>query len=177
MSTVTSRAGALCGVLVGACSGLFAVSAHALAGGDVPTGPTLVLVALVCAAVGAFAGANGRAQAAGLIAAVGAGQLLTHIVLAVTAGHHGGGHEVLPSAPMMLAHALAAVALGLLICLVGHLYRVCVSVLCWLTLTLVHRGRPSAPRRHRTTSIVVQLLLLRSGLGMRAPPSAVSFGG
>ncbi|WP_286149357.1 hypothetical protein [Mycobacterium sp. IS-1496] len=176
MSTVTSRAGALCGVLVGACSGLFAMAAHALAGGDVPTGPTLVLVALVCAAVGALAGADGRARAAGLIAAVGVGQLLTHVVLAVTAGHHG-GHEVVPSAPMVFAHAVAAVVLGLLICLVGHLYRVCASVLCWLMLTLVHRGRPSAPRRHRTTSVVVQQLLLRSGLGMRAPPSAVSFGG
>jgi hypothetical protein len=176
VSTVTSRAGALCGVLVGACSGLFAMAAHALAGGDVPTGPTLVLVALVCAAVGAFAGADGRAQAAGLIVAVGVGQLLTHIVLAVTGGHHG-GHEVVPSAPMVLAHALAAVALGLLICLVGHLYRVCASVLCWLMLTFVHRGRPSTPRRHRTTSVVVQQLLLRSGQGMRAPPAAVSFGG
>jgi hypothetical protein len=176
VSTVTSRAGALCGVLVGACSGLFAMAAHAAAGGAVPTGPTLVLVALVCAAVGALAGANGQAQAAGLIAAVGAGQLLTHVVLAVTAGHHG-GHEVVPSAPMLLAHALAAVALGLLICLVGHLYRVCASVLCWLMLTLVHRGRPTAPRRHHTTSVVVQLLLLRSGLGMRAPPRVVSIGG
>jgi hypothetical protein len=177
VSTVTSRAGALCGVLVGACSGLFAMAAHALAGGGVPTGPTLVLVGLGCATVGAFASVNGRGQAAGLIAAVGVGQLLTHVVLVVTAGHHGGGHEVVPSAPMVFAHALAAVALGLLICLVGHLYRVCASVLCWLMLTLVHRGRPSAPRRHRTTSVVVHLLLIRSGLGMRAPPSAVSFGG
>ncbi|MGE2712813.1 hypothetical protein ACQI4L_02020 [Mycolicibacterium litorale] len=178
MSTVTSRAGALCGVLVGACSGLFAMAAHALAGGHVPTGPTLVLVALVCAAVGALAGADDRARAAGLVGAVGAGQLLTHVVLAVTAGHHGGGHEVVPSLPMLLAHALAAVALGLLIGLVGHLYRVCASVLCWLMLTLVHRGHPSAPRRrHHTTSVVVQQLLLRSGLGMRAPPQVVSFGG
>jgi hypothetical protein len=177
VSTVTSRAGALCGVLVGACSGLFAMAAHALAGGNVPTGPTLVLIALVCAAVGAFAGADGRLPAGGLIAAVGVGQLLTHIVLALTGGHHGGGHEVVPSAPMVFAHALAAVALGLLICLVGHLYRVCATALCWLMLTLVHRGRPSAPRPHRTTSTVVQLLLLRSGLGMRAPPSAVSLGG
>ncbi|WP_307789319.1 hypothetical protein [Mycolicibacterium baixiangningiae] len=177
MSTVTSRAGALCGVLVGACSGLFAMAAHAVAGGQVPTGPTLVLVALVCATVGALAGAADQPRAVGLVAAVGAGQLLTHVVLAVTAGHHGGGHEVVPSAPMMLAHALAAVALGLLICLVGHLYRVCATVLCWLMLTLVHRGRPSAPRRHRTTSAVVQMLLLRSGLGMRAPPAAVSIGG
>ncbi|MFS0901234.1 hypothetical protein AB3M98_28080 [Mycolicibacterium litorale] len=175
---MTSRAGALCGVLVGACSGLFAMAAHAVAGGHIPTGPTLVLVALVCAAVGALAGANGQARSAGLIAAVGAGQLLTHVVLAVTAGHHGGGHEVVPSVPMLLAHAFAAVALGLLIGLVGHLYRVCASVLCWLMLTLVHRGRPSAPRRrHRRTSVVLHQVLLRSGLGMRAPPQVVSFGG
>jgi hypothetical protein len=172
VSTVTSRAGALCGVLVGACSGLFAMAAHAAAGGAVPTGPTLVLVALVCA----LAGADGEAQAPGLIFAVGAGQLLTHVALAVTGGHHG-GHEVAPSAPMLLAHASAAVALGLLICLVAHLYRVCATVLCWLILTSVHRGRPTAPRRHRTTSVVVQSLLLRSGLGMRAPPRVVSIGG
>lgn len=176
MSTVTSRAGALCGVLVGACSGLFAMAAHAAAGGEVPTGPTLVLVALVCAAVGALAGAVDHGQVAGLVGAVGAGQLLTHVVLAVTAGHHG-GHEVVPSAPMLLTHALAAVALGLLIGLVAHLYRVCVSVLCWLLLTLIHRGRPSTPRPHRTTSVVVQSLLLRSGLGMRAPPRVGAIGG
>ncbi|MCV7415832.1 hypothetical protein H7K36_11025 [Mycolicibacterium litorale] len=175
---MTSRAGALCGVLVGACSGLFAMAAHAVAGGHVPTGPTLVLVALVCAAVGALAGANGPSRAAGLIAAVGAGQLLTHVVLAVSAGHHGGGHELMPSLPMALAHALAAIALGLLIGLVGHLYRVAASVLCWLMLTLVHRGRPSAPRRrHHAISVVVQQFLLRSGLGMRAPPRVVSIGG
>lgn len=177
MSTVTSRAGALCGVLVGACSGLFAMAAHAVAGGHVPTGPALVLVGLVCATVGALAGANDQARSVGLIGAVGAGQLLTHVVLAVTGGHHGGGHEVIPSVPMVLAHALAAVALGLLICLVGHLYRVCATVLCWLTLTLVHRGRPSPRRRHRTTSVVVPMRVLLSGLGMRAPPRVASIGG
>lgn len=174
---MTSRTGALSGVLVGACSGLFAMAAHAVAGGQVPTGPTLVLIALVCAAVGALAGANGQARVVGLIAAVGAGQLLTHVVLAVSAGHHG-GHEILPSVPMVFAHTLAAVALGLLIGLVAHLYQVCASVLCWLILTLVHRGSPSAPRRrHHTTSVVIQQLLLRSGLGMRAPPRTVSLGG
>ncbi|WP_231743526.1 hypothetical protein [Mycobacterium sp. GA-2829] len=175
MSTVTSRAGALCGVLVGACSGLFAVAAHATAGGEVPTGPTLVLVALVCAAVGALAGADGQGPPGRIVALVGAGQLLTHVALAVTAGHH--GHSVLPSAPMLLAHALAAVALGLLIALVAHLYRVCASVLCWLMLTLVHRGRPAATRRHSTTSVALQLLSIRSGLGMRAPPRVVAFSG
>lgn len=180
VSTAASRAGALCGVLVGACSGLLAVAAHAAAGGGVPTGPALVLVALACATVGAVAGVDtavhGSGRTAGLVAAVGGGQLIGHVLLALTGGHHG-GHGVMPSAPMLAAHALAALAVGLLIGLAGHLYVVCASLLCWLALTLVHRGRPAGPPRRPAVSVVVQSVRLCSGLGMRAPPQVVSIGG
>ncbi|WP_245234012.1 hypothetical protein [Mycobacterium sp. PS03-16] len=180
MSTAASRAGALCGVLVGACSGLLAVGAHAAAGGGVPTGPTLVLVALACATVGAVAGVDaavhGTGRTASLVAAVGGGQLLGHVLLGLSGGHHG-GHGLVPSAPMLIAHALAALGLGLLIGLAGHLYVVCASLLCWLSLTLVHRGRPPGPPVRTAVSLVVQSVRLCSGLGMRAPPQAVAIGG
>lgn len=134
---------------------------------------------VVCAAVGAVSSAaivaHRYAKIAALTVALGAGQFLGHLTLAAAAGHHGGPSLTVP---MLVSHAVAAVGLGLLIALAEYLFAVCVSVLSWLRLVTIHRGRPVGRlRRTPTTSIVVQAVLLRAGLGMRAPPQGSLLGG
>lgn len=176
MSAATPRAGALCGALVGACSASLTGTAHAAAGGGLPGGSGVIVLALVCSAVGAATSAglrDGRRQRLAVLAAgLVAGQTLGHLVLTLTAHHGMGG----PSIPMLAAHGTAALALAVLIGLAGHLYTVCASVLAWLCPTIVHRGRPTT-RRWRSTPIGLRSRLLPGGTRMRAPPHAVSIPG
>lgn len=172
MTTPTARAHGLRAVLVGISAAVTTVGAHAAAAGTIPHGAALVAALLVCATAGAAAGsvtvANPHAQVAVLAVALGAAQLLGHLVLAVAGGHHG-GLGLTPS--MLTAHAAAAVVLGIAIAAVEHLYRVCASVLCWLRLFAARTAAPTAPRiRRRTNNVVAQSVLLAPGLGMRAPP-------
>jgi hypothetical protein len=90
------------------------------------------------------------------------------------AGHH--EHAVwLMTAPMLTLHVVAAVGLGLLINAVEYLYAVCGSVLCWLRIFAAGHIRPPAGQGWRPTNVIVaRPVLLRTGLGMRAPPQ-VSF--
>jgi hypothetical protein len=154
--------------------------AHTAAGGSLPVGAPLVSLLIVSVAVGAIAGAitvtqQYYARIAALMAALCGGQLLGHLILSVAAGHHGVG--MVPSTSMLVMHVIAAAILGLLISLVEHVYVVCESVLCWLRLFAVNRCRPAIrPSRTGTTSVVVQSVLLRSGLGMRAPPQGTALG-
>ncbi|HVQ52825.1 MAG TPA: hypothetical protein VMS92_22545 [Mycobacterium sp.] len=177
MSTPTSRAGYVRGGLVGLCAALVTAAAHAGAGGGVPTGGALVLLLVVCATVGAAVGGirlEGRvARAALVIGALAAAQALGHVMLTV-----GGHHEHtgwLMTAPMLMLHVLAAVGLGLLIDAVDYLFAVCGSVLCWLRIFTAGHIRPAAGQGWRSTNVIVaRPVLLRTGLGMRAPPR-VSF--
>jgi hypothetical protein len=138
----------------------------------------LVVLTLACATVGAGAAGIGverrHAQLVALTAALSTGQLLGHIALTLAASHH--SHGLMMTAPMLVAHAAAAVGLALLISLAEHLYVVCASVLCWLRLVLIDRAAPTPAPRQAVTSIVVQSILLRSGLGMRAPPQVALVG-
>lgn len=172
MSTAASRAGALCGALIGVCSALLTLTAHTAAAGMPPSGAAAVMVALVSALSGALVGtvAAGRRQvqwthaAAALIA----GQGLGHLTLAMdTSGH--GAHGLTPSAPMVAAHVAAAVALGALISMVAHLYTVCQSV---LSLVVVHRSRPVGQVVNRRRTVPLRSLWVGSGTGLRAPPVA-----
>ena len=72
---------------------------------------------------------------------------------------------------MVASHAAAAVVLGAAITAAEYLYVVCASVLCWLRLfaTPAARFTPFVPRRIANV-FVARPVLLRSGLGMRAPP-------
>ena len=159
------------------CAALVTAAAHAGAGGGVPTGGALVLLLVVCATVGAAVGGirlEGRvARAALVIGALAAAQALGHVMLTV-----GGHHEHtgwLMTAPMLMLHVLAAVGLGLLIDAVDYLFAVCGSVLCWLRIFTAGHIRPAAGQGWRSTNVIVaRPVLLRTGLGMRAPPQ-VSF--
>ena len=173
MSSPASRARCVAGALVGVSSASLTAVAHTAAGGSLPVGAPLATLLIVSVAVGATAGAitvqRYYARLAALIAALCGGQLLGHLTLSVAAGHH--GSAMVPTTSMLAMHVIAAAILGLLIGLAEHVYVVCESVLCWLRLFAVGRLQRSG-----TTSVVVQSVLLRSGLGMRAPPQGTAFG-
>lgn len=177
MRTPKARARWARGALVGASSAVMTVGAHAGAGAGSPHGSALVLTLLLCATVGALAGSTrveGRAARwAATTAALGAAQFLGHATLAV-AGHHPGGYDAVPAPSMIAAHAVAAVSLGLAISAAEYLYVVCSSVLCWLHLFTRPAPRPVPRVRRRATKVVVRRPVLVTGLGMRAPPSALA---
>lgn len=175
MSSPTTRAGWLRGALVGACSALITAVAHAGGGGEPPQGGALVMLVAVCAIVGAavakVALEGRRTRVAIVVATLCVGQLLSHATLVLAGAHHLHAGLV-PTAPMLTAHAVAAVALGVLIGAVEYLYVVAASVLRWLRLFATGSHRPAVrtavPRPANT--VVVQNFLRLSGLGMRAPP-------
>ena len=174
MTTPARRAHWLRAALVGVSAAAGTTGAHAAASGMFPHGAALVASLLVCATSGVAAAGiqlqNRHAQLLGLIAALGAAQLLGHLTLTLAGAHHGGaGLGMSPT--MIAAHAGAAVLLGVAIGAVEHLYLVCTSVLRWLRLFANVTPRPAPPRtRRRTNNVVAQSLLWRTGLGMRAPP-------
>ena len=108
-----------------------------------------------------------------VVGALAVAQVLGHVMLTL-----GGHHEHtgwLMTAPMLTLHVVAAVGLGLLINAVEYLYAVCGSVLCWLRIFAAGHIRPVAGQGWRPTNVIVaRPVLLRTGLGMRAPPQ-VSF--
>lgn len=150
------------------------VGAHAAAGGVVPQGGRLVASMLVCALIGAALAAvplEGRwGRLLGVIGALTVAQTLGHLTLMASAAHHHGAtFGVTPT--MVAAHLVAAVLLGVAITSVEYLYVVCESVLCWLRLFAMAASRPAARSLPLATNdVVAQPVLLRSGLGMRAPP-------
>jgi hypothetical protein len=177
VSTPTSRAGYVRGGLVGLCAALVTATAHAGAGGGAPAGGALILLLVVCATVGAVVGGitleGRRSRAALVVGALAAAQVLGHVMLTV-GGHHEHSGWLL-TVPMLMLHVLAAVGLGLSINAVEYLYAVCKSVLCWLRIFAAGHIRPSSGQAWRPTNVVVaRPVLLRVGLGMRAPPQ-VSF--
>ncbi len=177
MTTPNARAHWLRGGLVGGSSAMLATSAHAGAAGAVPHGAALVAALLVCATAGAAVAAvdvSGRyARGIAVFAALCAAQFLSHITLAVTGGHHHAGDGMGLSPAMIAAHAAAAVVLGLSIVVVEHLYTVGATLLTWLRLFAVSSPRPTPPPVRRAEPVVVRPVLLRPGLGMRAPPFGI----
>ncbi len=175
MPTPKARARWVRGALVGASSAVMTVGAHAAGGGSIPHGSALVLALGLCAIVGALTATlrlEGRAARwVATTSALGVAQCLGHAALAVT-GHHDGGLDVAPS--MIAAHAVAAVILGAAIAAAEYLYLMCTSVLCWLRLFARPTPRPAARVRRRATNVPAVRQVLVTGLGMRAPPSAVA---
>ncbi|MCV6980406.1 hypothetical protein H7I53_09235 [Mycolicibacterium pulveris] len=179
MSTPRARARLLRGGLVGGCSALLTVGAHTAVDDRVPHGAALMVVLLLCATAGAVAGTvaapRGHGALLGVIAALGGAQLLGHWALALFGGHHHGLAGLGMSPSMAVAHAAAALVLGAAIAAVEYLYVVCESVLCWLRLFTLGAVRATSRARHwATNNVVAQPDLLRSGLGMRAPPVGVA---
>ena len=160
------------------CSAVVTVGAHAAAGGRLPGGAALMLSALACAIVGAvLAGIRLEGRRVQLLAVVGglvAAQTLGHLMLTLAAGHH--AHDTLGVTPSMIAaHVAGALMLGVAINAVEYLYVVCTSVLCWLRVFALGAQRPAARLvRAVASDVVAQSVLLRSGLGTRAPPRRIA---
>ncbi|MGQ9409287.1 hypothetical protein [Mycolicibacterium gilvum] len=176
MNTPKMRARWARGALVGASSAAMTLGAHAAAGGGaLPVGSSLVLALLVCATVGALAGAvrsdDRRVRWLATTSALGGAQFLGHIALALTGQHHDALVPT-PGPSMIAAHIAAAVLLGGAISAAEYLYAVCASVLHWLRLFILQSPRPMPRARRRATRIVVPRPVLATGLGMRAPPHA-----
>lgn len=174
MSTATRRAARWRGGFVCACSAALSAVAHGHAGGEPPRGGALMMLMVVCATVGAAASSaspvSRRGRVAFMAAALAGGQLAGHLALGMTADHCGQGW--LDSPRMLLAHGAAALACAVLISVAEHLYVVCASLLCWLWVCLVVRGRPIGDSAHWFVDPVVSRpVLLCSGSGTRAPPS------
>jgi hypothetical protein len=162
------------GALVGACSAVVTVGAHAAAGGVVPQGGRLITSLLVCGIVGAAVAAaplEGRSgRLLGVIGSLAVAQSLGHLALMASATHHHGDAFGVTGS-MAAAHLAAAVLLGAAITSVEYLYVVCESVLCWLRLFATAASRPAVRMLPLVINdVVAQPVLLRSGLGMRAPP-------
>ena len=179
MSTYAKHAARLRGGLVGACSALTAMVAHTAAGGMAPTSSPLVVLLLLCAALGAAVGGlnpQARSVKTGLlIAGLVAGQLLGHFALAMSGGHHHAAS--LLTAPMIGMHAVAAVGLGLVIGMAEYLFVVCASVLSWLRIFGTARLHPLVRDLWWPSNVVVaRPVLRRAGLGMRAPPAVPGMG-
>ena len=175
MSTSTSCARWLRGTLVGACSAVLTAAAHTAAGGGLPQGGALMVAVLVCgvagAAIGSAALEGRRTRVLSVVAALGIAQVLGHLTMMASGGHHHMDAGLGWSPTMVAAHAVAAVVLGIAITAVEYLYVVCASVLSWLRLFAAAAPRPAARLAQWATSVVVaQSVLLLSGLGMRAPP-------
>ncbi|MGK8488083.1 hypothetical protein [Nocardia asiatica] len=166
--------GHLRGGLVGVLVGVLAVAAHGTAGAGVPGSTELTLLLLIAAGTGSAAGTLRACPrpsvAAGLL---GAGQLLSHIALAVLGHDHSvAALSPLPTGWMLLAHIVAAGGCAALIVLAERLYAAASGAL---------RAILAPPRRARVTGAPPWadpgLLPCRcaplGALGPRAPPVPV----
>ncbi|TLG17928.1 hypothetical protein FEK35_02030 [Nocardia cyriacigeorgica] len=166
------------GFLVGASAGALAIAAHGLAGGGYPSSAELTLVLIAASVTGLAAGARpmGRGSILTLLLA---GQLAGHAVLTGLYGHEHASATpagellggALPSAPMLLAHFVAALICAALILLAERLHRA-VS-----TAVRIAVAAPSPPASHRLPNAghSMSRLLGRSptgAAGPRAPPLA-----
>jgi hypothetical protein len=175
MTAARTAAARLRGGFVGATSASIAVAAHSAGGGAMPAGATAVLLLVACATVAAAAAAHTRPGLASVLAFVSAGQLIGHCVLTFASGHMHGAHW---SLPMLSAHVLAAAACAVLICAAERLCEAALGELRRLIVVTLDVAdgdeHPSQAATSSSTSFYSRILV-RGGLGTRAPPASVLF--
>ncbi|WP_280511032.1 hypothetical protein, partial [Nocardia farcinica] len=161
----------------GAISATVSIAAHGWASaGAAPDSTTLALLTGAAAVVGALVAglAPLRDTAAGLVAALVAGQLLGHLTLGAASGHlHHGDPQL--SWRMLLAHLVAAVAAAIVIRGAEATYRIGTAVLARV---LPRRPSPpvlddDAPLRTRYRERLVLRVFAARALRTRAPPRPV----
>jgi hypothetical protein len=170
MTAARIAAARLRGGFVGATSASVAVAAHDAGGGSLPTGATVALLVVACATVGAVTTTSTRRGLPSVLAFVAAGQLIGHCVMTYASGHAHGSHW---SLPMVSAHAVAAVACAGLICAAERLCAAALGELRRLIVVTLHVSGDDAHARKAPTSPSTPIqsrILIRSGLGTRAPP-------
>ncbi|MCZ4517790.1 hypothetical protein O4220_04615 [Rhodococcus ruber] len=161
------------GASVGTLSALVTVTAHTFGGGMFPSDAAVVLLVLVCAAVGCAASAVPTAVAprAQLLAVLATAQAIGHLLLTVVDGHH---HGSMLSQQMLAAHAAAVLVGALAIRGAEHGIRRAITslrrALPVLAALVVDDNRIAPPLPvYRIPGST--LLLDLSGCGNRGPPA------
>jgi hypothetical protein len=160
------------GIAVGVLTAALAAVGHAAAGGGAPSGAAFVQLALLAAAVGAFAATvRGADRFVMLVTVMTAGQVLGHVLLSAANHHHGGTSTTL----MLAAHAAALVIAAVLV-------TVC-EFFCLAMSRAVRRVTPPPPGPVVGACAVVyqlcdhplrSMLALASSLSHRGPPVTAS---
>jgi hypothetical protein len=157
------------GIAAGLLTAALAFAAHGLAGGGLPSASGAALLAVLSATVGGVVVVTARARGTRvLVALLGAGQLVGHLVLAVAGhGHHSSG---MPLVPMLLAHIIAVAVGALLIAASG---RLCAAVCT--ALRRFSRGPRQLASAAATPAVrgdqpMRALLLLAASISHRGPP-------
>lgn len=164
-----SAAARLRGLGTASVTATLAASAHAAAGGGLPSGAAVAELVLLAAAIGAIA-VTVRAGTGALLALLAAGQLLGHLLLGVVSHSHSVQVEP-PAVAMFLAH-LAAVVVGVLLIAVGE--HLCAAV------SRAVRAAASTPGQLPSLATAVvkpgadqplrSALLLAASMSYRGPP-------
>ncbi|MGC7093140.1 hypothetical protein ACPZ19_00600 [Amycolatopsis lurida] len=167
------------GLLLATASAALAITAHALADGQVPNPSlTLLLTALIGWISTALAERTGGLP--GILTVLGPAQVVMHFVLTELGGHaeaHSGTGVINGTLPMTAAHALAVLGTAVLLARAESLLRVAVASLrlllpvAWSPAPV--RGGPVRPVTvHPELSAGAIPVFLRTVLGRRGPPVA-----
>ncbi|WP_032405673.1 hypothetical protein [Rhodococcoides fascians] len=161
------------GASVGALSALVTATAHTFGGGMFPSDAAIVLLVLVCTAVGFATAASPTAAAprAQLLVVLATAQAVGHLLLTAVDGHH---HGSMLTQQMLAAHAVAVLAGALAIRGAELGLRRAVTslrrVLPLLAALVVDENRIAPPLPvYRVPEST--LLLDLSGCGNRGPPA------
>lgn len=172
MTDARTRAARLRGVLVGASAGAVAVAGHGVGGAALPAAPSIVLMVLLCAAVGALASSSAERlrRPIAVLAYVSAGQVVGHCTLVFASTHSHANHW---SASMLASHAVAAIVCAALICTAERLFAALAGVLWRLIIVLLalcDDVNPSTGRPVWARTALSPRILTGGGLGTRGPP-------
>ncbi|NLE78350.1 MAG: hypothetical protein GX610_02020 [Rhodococcus sp.] len=173
MSSRSDLVARLRGCAVGSLSGGVSIAAHGIGGGSAPSDGALVLLLLACAGFGTSVGAV-RLPSAGLpfmFGILAAGQAIGHTTLSMASDH---AHSVLPSGPMLWAHAAALVVTTLLVLATDTAATRVLAALVRAILTSI-KPYPVGVDLWSTTPVyrsnVSRSLLATASAGTRGPPS------
>ena len=161
------------GASVGTLSALVTTTAHTFGGGMFPSDAAVVLLVLVCAAVGYATSAMPTAMAprAQLLAVLATAQAIGHLLLTAVDGHH---HGSMLTQQMLVAHAVAVLVGALAIRGAEHGIRRAVTslrrALPLLMALVVDENRIAPPLPVYRIPGSSRLLDL-SGRGNRGPPA------
>jgi hypothetical protein len=168
----SSAAARLRGLAAGLLTATLAVAAHGIAGSGMPTGASVVLLAVLAATVGALTANIGRtSDVRVLLALLAAGQLAGHLMLSVAGHSHGGPTS--PAPVMLVAHA-SAVAVGAILIAAGD--RLCRTVSRAVQVT-TRAVVPPVPGRPVVVTAgadqpLLSALLLAASVSHRGPPAS-----
>ena len=160
VTVARTRAARLRGVFVGALAGVTAVAGHGL-GAMIPGSAAVVMVVLCSAVVGAAASIDAPRRGPVIVAYLAAGQLLGHYLLGLASEH---AHATQWSAPMLAAHAVAALAAGALICTAERLFAA-VAAAVWRLILVLVAVRDAGRRRRPRAGWWAAALAVRKGAG------------